>query len=49
MVARGCALQAAALTGIIPRGDAILLDETPDVRDFEALLDKMQGTLSQEG
>ncbi len=45
VVALGCAVQAAALTGQIDRGDAIVLDETPEADDFQALLAKMQATL----
>jgi hypothetical protein len=45
VVALGCAVQAAALAGQLPRGDAILLDETPDCQDFAALLERMHGTL----
>ncbi len=45
VVALGCAVQAAALSGQLSRGDAILLDETPDCQDFVALLQRMRGTL----
>ena len=45
VVALGCAVQAAALAGLIDRGDAIVLDETPEADDFAALLAKMQATL----
>ena len=47
VVALGCAIQAAALVGNIDRGDAILLDETPEADDFRALMSKMQSRLKQ--
>ena len=47
VVALGCAVQAAALTGQLRRGEAILLDETPDSDDFVALLDRMRATLDR--
>ena len=42
VVALGCAVQAAALVGQLRRGDAIVLDETPDVEDLRELLAEMQ-------
>ena len=47
VVALGCAVQAAALTGQLRRGEAILLDETPDSGDFVALLERMRATLDR--
>jgi molecular chaperone DnaK (HSP70) len=48
VVALGCAVQAAALVGHIDRGDAILLDESPDVDDFDAMLKKMEERLNRK-
>ena len=48
VVALGCAVQAAALVGHIDRGDAILLDETPDTDDFQAMLKKMDARLNRQ-
>ena len=38
VVALGAAVQAAAMGGVICRGEAILLDETPDCQDFVELM-----------
>jgi molecular chaperone DnaK len=47
VVALGCAIHAAALVGTIDRGDAILLDETPEADDLKALLEKMNARLAK--
>ena len=48
-VALGAAISAAAISGGISRRDVILLDETPDVEDFELLAQKVEALLAAEG